>query len=88
MNEIFGQVITFAIPALLGIAGAVFGFLQDRAAKRKSKETEKRVNEIEIKATKEPERVKFAWDLARIKLEAYFDRNLDQVKSISSWPFW
>lgn len=32
----------------------------------------------------EPEKVKPAWDLARLKLELYFDRNLSQINSI----FW
>jgi hypothetical protein len=44
--------------------------------------TEKRIEQIEVKAEKEPEKTKFAWDLARVKLEAYFDRNLSQVNMI------
>jgi len=41
-----------------------------------------RIEQIEVKAAKEPEKTKFAWDLARVKLEAYFDRNLSQVQMI------
>jgi hypothetical protein len=33
---------------------------------------------------KEPEKAKPAWDLARVKLELYFDRNLSQINYI----FW
>jgi len=38
-----------------------------------------RIERIEVKAEKEPEKAKFAWELASAKLEAYFDRNLTQV---------
>lgn len=41
-----------------------------------------RIDVLEKKAADEPEKVRFAWDLARVKLEAYFDRNLTQVKAI------
>ena len=44
--------------------------------------TEKKVAEAESKVEKSPEKAKFAWDLARLKLEAYFDRNLYQVDQI------
>jgi len=44
--------------------------------------TEKKIEQIEVKAEKEPEKTRFAWDLARVKLEAYFDRNLYQVQMI------
>jgi len=37
---------------------------------------QKRIREIEEKAEKQPEKVRYAWDLARTKMEAYFDRNL------------
>jgi hypothetical protein len=42
----------------------------------------KRIADIERRADEEPEKTKFAWDLARTKLEAYFDRNLSQVSMI------
>jgi len=41
-----------------------------------------RIQKLEQKVEEEPEKVKFAWDLARIKLETYFDRNLNQVRMI------
>lgn len=40
--------------------------------------------EVETRALQHPEKPQFAWDLARIKLESYLDRNLAQVRSI----FW
>src|SRR5260370_15398445 len=45
-------------------------------AERQSRE---KIERIEVKAEKEPEKVKFAWDLASAKLEKYFDGNLRQV---------
>jgi len=50
--------------------------------RRSSSLREKRIEQIEVNAEKEPEKTKFAWDLARVKLEAYFDRNLSQVRTI------
>jgi phosphate/sulfate permease len=41
-----------------------------------------RIEKLEQKVEEEPEKAKFAWDLARIKLETYFDRNLNQVRMI------
>lgn len=37
---------------------------------------------VESRALQHPEKPQFAWDLARIKLESYLDRNLAQVRSI------
>lgn len=45
---------------------------------------ERKIDETEVKAEQHPERARFAWDIASIKLEAYFDRNLAQVNLI----FW
>ena len=41
-----------------------------------------RIGHLEQKAEQEPEKVRYAWDLARAKLETYFDRNLNQVRLI------
>lgn len=42
------------------------------------------IEKAEQKAESEPTKAKPAWDLARVKLEAYFDRNLFQVNQV----FW
>jgi hypothetical protein len=47
-----------------------------------SRATTERIKEAENKAEAVPEKARFAWDVARIKLEAYFDRNLSQVNQI------
>jgi hypothetical protein len=46
--------------------------------------TERNLADAQKQAADNPEVAKFAWDLARVKLEAYFDRNLIQVNLV----FW
>lgn len=45
---------------------------------------QEKITQAESKIQNEPEKARPAWDLARITLEAYFNRNLSQVSSI----FW
>lgn len=42
------------------------------------------LSEVIKRAQEEPDKVKPAWDLARVRLELYFDRNLSQINYI----FW
>jgi hypothetical protein len=46
--------------------------------------TEEKVERAEQRAQENPDQPTAAWDLARIKLESYLNRNLNQVRSI----FW
>jgi hypothetical protein len=75
-----------SIVAIVGVAAtgaAVALSLSEQYFNRqKAKKTEQKVEEIETKALQQPAKISFAWDLARIKLEQYFDRNLNQVKWI------
>src|SRR5262245_42324727 len=41
-------------------------------------ELKKELNRATARAEAEPEKIKPAWDLARVKLELYIDRNLNQ----------
>jgi hypothetical protein len=66
---VLAAAVTFAISILSGYRTAIRG----------RQEARERIDRIEVKAEKEPEKVKFAWELASAKLEAYFDRNLMQV---------
>ena len=43
-----------------------------------------RIERAEERVEKEPDKARPAWDLARVTLEAYFNRNLNQV----TWIFW
>jgi hypothetical protein len=69
-----------ALVAMIGIAQALFS--QVKQNKKSAEQQYVRIIHLEKKAEEEPEKVRFAWDLARVKLEAYFDRNLNQVKAI------
>ncbi len=55
-----------------------------RAVNQRLKDEQKEVliNEQEKKVAENPNEPKLAWDLARIKLENYLDRNRSQIKSI------
>jgi hypothetical protein len=72
-----------AIAAGLGVVAAILTFgviayqnlLEEEAQTRKIENVEERVRE-------HPEKPQLAWDLARIKLESYLDRNLGQVRFI------
>ena len=63
--------------AIAALASMVWRSYQ--MAKDSGREAKKRIENIEVKIEKEPQKAKFAWELASAKLEAYFDRNLMQV---------
>lgn len=67
---------------LATVGGALSILVQSLSSARKEERVERQVEAIQTKAEAEPEKVRFAWDLARVKLEAYFDRNLSQVNAI------
>ena len=50
--------------------------------REQEKRIEQRVVQAENKAQAEPEKAKYAWDAARINLEAYFERNRLQVAQV------
>lgn len=65
-----------AVAVLLVLSIVVLQELAEREAREQEIETvEKRVRD-------HPEKPQLAWDLARVKLESYLDRNLSQVQSI------
>jgi uncharacterized protein YhhL (DUF1145 family)/putative ubiquitin-RnfH superfamily antitoxin RatB of RatAB toxin-antitoxin module len=66
---ILGLVTVVAVLALVGITAII--------DERANEDRKKRTDELEKQA--DP---RAAWELARLKLEEYFDRNLDQVKMI------
>jgi hypothetical protein len=43
---------------------------------------EEKIQTVEQRVREHPEKPQLAWDLARVKLESYLDRNLSQVQSI------
>ena len=67
------------IPVLVGLSAGIY------QAWRSSKSIEvagQRIKQAESRLEKEPEKAKPAWDLARVTLESYFNRNLSQINSI------
>jgi hypothetical protein len=72
----------YAFLVFLFFAGAIY-VVQNRIAEVRRKSDQK-IADVEENAKQNPGKVKFAWDVARVKLEAYFDRNLIQVNLV----FW
>lgn len=70
------------IGATVAVVATAFSILTMLSDKFAVATQERKIEQIAEKAEKEPEKTKFAWDLARVKLEAYFDRNLSQVQMI------
>lgn len=72
------ELLWFSVPAVLALLTTTV--LQNQFRRR----TQKTIAEAEAKVEAQPEKVKPAWDLARVTLEAYFSRNLSQISAI----FW
>ena len=51
-------------------------------AREHERRIDQKVEQAESKALAEPEKAKYAWDVARINLEAYFERNRTQVSQV------
>jgi hypothetical protein len=68
-----------ASAAVAGFLGQVFWLMQDFEVAR---QRQAKIRKLEEKAVLEPEKSSYAWDLARLKVEEYFNRNLSQVRNI------
>ena len=77
--------ITEGVGAILGIFGGIL-VLSVMAYQKSNEETQKenRIQEVEKRVQDNPKETQAAWELARVKLESYLNRNLNQVRSI----FW
>lgn len=82
--ESFIEVVKTVGTIFAPILAAVLGYYFNARQSAPREEYERRIDEIEAKSEQHPERARFAWDIASIKLEAYFNRNLAQVNLI----FW
>jgi len=76
--ENFGGWIGLAI-ALISVVVGVYTGLREAKSNRVVRE---KIEKAESKLEEEPEKAKPAWDLARVTLESYFNRNLSQINSI------
>jgi hypothetical protein len=80
-----GSLFPFSLIEIAAIATFVPSLLSLAAQRtRANLQLDERIATAESKADAAPEKVKPAWDLARVTLEAYFNRNLSQINSI----FW
>lgn len=78
VTQIVPGFVVVSIIALL-TALASFSPIQVRNTDRLYSE---KIAEAELKVTDEPTQITPAWDLARVTLEAYFSRNLNQITAI------
>ena len=64
------------VAAILGVGVKVYEDTKDRA------KAEQKIENLEREVIEKPTEAKTAWDLARLKLESYLNRNLQQVSAI------
>ncbi len=64
-----------------GLGAAIISLLQKS---REDVKRDKKIEAVEKRVQENPKETKAAWELARVKLESYLDRNLSQVRLI----FW
>jgi hypothetical protein len=80
------SILTIVLPLLMLCILSVFAAIfQHRLAAEETdfeRQDKQYFKSLEEKSITQPEVAKHAWDLARAKLELYFDRNLSQVKLI------
>ena len=80
-TEAFIYVEGAAAAAVIASATLVIGVLAYMELLAGQAEEEK-IKTVEQRVREHPEKPQLAWDLARVKLESYLDRNLSQVQSI------
>jgi len=64
------------------VAGVLVGVVLELITRLEQAERSVTLEAVAQESREHPEKTKLAWDLARIKLEHYLDRNLSQVRSI------
>jgi TRADD-N domain-containing protein len=70
---------------LVGILTSAMLALQvTRVPVEETRKAGEKIRQAESRLEEHPEKSRFAWDLARATLEAYFNRNLSQI----TWIFW
>ena len=72
----------FIAAALGTIAGLIALLVMAHQSVIEQQVRQQRIETVEERLREHPERPQLAWDLARVKLENYLDRNLSQVRSI------
>ena len=71
---------------IAGVIGVIAGLIAFGVSVSQSlieqRVREQKIETVEERLREHPEKPQLAWDLARVKLENYLDRNLSQVRSI------
>jgi hypothetical protein len=80
----FTAMAAVAAEVVTAVAVLLMYLVYQRTAARSEVQSQQKITNAESRVEAEPERAKPAWDLARVTLEAYFNRNLSQIASI----FW
>lgn len=75
---------TFIIGLFPIIAGVILSIIRAYFSRRQDLESEEKITQAETRVQQEPEKSQPAWDLARLTLNKYYERNLRQVRDI----FW
>jgi Cyanobacterial TRADD-N associated 2-Transmembrane domain len=70
------------ILGIIAVGAGVYSGI--RASRNLDKAVKEKIEQAESKLEQAPEKAKPAWDLARVTLESYFNRNLSQINYI----FW
>ena len=84
LNVIDSELFFIFLASLAAIHFIIITFTKNFTIVGDQQKTNEEIKEIKEKVEKYPEKTWYAWDLARVKLEAYFDKNLNQINSI----FW
>ena len=72
-----------SIAGVVGAIGAVISLIIYVLQKtQESVQREKKIEAVELRVRENPKEPQLAWELARVKLESYLNRNLSQVRSI------
>jgi hypothetical protein len=75
--------ITEALAGVIGVmAGLIAAGVVSYQGLTDQEAREQKIEKVEQQLREHPEKPQLAWDLARVKLESYLDRNLSQVRSI------
>jgi hypothetical protein len=82
----FGWASVFSVAGRMMMGtGAILGTAIILLEKGKAKvRKEQKISAVEKRVRENPKETKAAWELARVKLESYLDRNLSQVRSMRS----
>ncbi len=78
------NILLYIIVITVAAISALIAVYQIYISLKQVRESRERISKAESKIEAEPERISYAWELARVKLESYFNRNLSQITYI----FW